>query len=135
MKRLTVQWERFVLLSAAVMLGGMLELRAQPAAIRVHPMVIRPVRPANLGRVRIQAPAQNAVRIQVPRVSVQPVSPGNFIDRNYVYDYPHGYVPNTPLLSVRRSAVQQSQNLSSDPDSADHLRFWCKFQKRAMRGL
>jgi hypothetical protein len=120
MKRLKVQWVRFVLLSAAVMLGGMLELRAQTAAFRVHPMVIHPDRPANLGRVRTQAPAQNAVRIQVPRVSVQPVSPGNFIDRNYVYDSLHGYVPNTPLFSVRRSAVRQPQNLSNDPDPADH---------------
>jgi peptidoglycan hydrolase-like protein with peptidoglycan-binding domain len=69
----------------------------------------------------MKAPAQNAVRIQVPRVNVRPVSPGNFIDRNYVYDYPHGYVPNAPLLSVPRSAVQQPQNLSNDPDPADHL--------------
>jgi hypothetical protein len=74
MKRLTIQWVRFVLLSAAVMLGGMLDLRAQSGGVRVHPMVINPVRPANLGPVRIQASAQNAVRIRVPRVSVQPVS-------------------------------------------------------------
>jgi hypothetical protein len=121
MKRLTVQWVRFVLLPVAVLLGGMLDVRAQMAAFRVHPMVIDPVRPANFGRVRLQAPAPNAVRIPVPRVNVQPVSPGNFIDRNYVYDYPHGYVPNTPLLSVRRSTVQQPQNLSNDADPTDHL--------------
>jgi hypothetical protein len=110
-----------VLLPPIAMLGCVPVLCAQTRSFQIHPMVINAVRPVNLGRVRIQAPAPNAVRIQVPRVSVRPVSPGNFIDRNYVYDYPHGYVPDTPLLSVRRSAVQQSQNLSNDPNPADHL--------------
>jgi hypothetical protein len=61
---------RFVLLPAAVRLGGMLGLRTQIAVFRVHPMVIDPVRPANLGRDRIQ----------VRRVNVRPVSAANSIE-------------------------------------------------------
>lgn len=63
------------------------------------------------------------VRIQVPRVNVRPVLPGN----NYVYQYPNGHVPYTPLITVRPAPVPgapipgQTQNLSNDPDPVDHL--------------
>ncbi|MBV9997794.1 MAG: peptidoglycan-binding protein [Verrucomicrobia bacterium] len=63
------------------------------------------------------------VRIQVPRVNVRPVLPAN----NYVYQYPNGYVPYTPLITVRRAPIPgtpapgETRNLSNDPDPADHL--------------
>jgi hypothetical protein len=59
------------------------------------------------------------VRIQVPRVNVRPIVPAN----NYVYQYPNGYVPYTPLISVRPAApaAGQTPNLVHDPDPADHL--------------
>jgi hypothetical protein len=67
----------------------------------------------------IKAQTTNAapVRIQVPRVNVRPV-----LLRNYVYQYPNGYVPDTPLITVRRAPIPgQVQNLSNDSDPADHL--------------
>ena len=59
-------------------------------------------------------------RIQVPRVAnVRPVLPGN----NYVYHYPNGYVPYTPLITARpvTPVPGQAPNLVHDPDPVDHL--------------
>lgn len=69
----------------------------------------------------VEAQTTNAgpVRIQVPRVvNVRPVLPGS-----YVYQYPNGYVPGTPLITVRRAPIsgQPQNNLSNDPDPVDHL--------------
>lgn len=77
------------------------------------------------GGAGIEAQTANSgpVRIQVPRVHVRPVLPAN----NYVYQYPNGYVPYTPLITVRRAPIPgtpvsgETQNLSNDPDPADHL--------------
>jgi hypothetical protein len=65
--------------------------------------------------VHVSAP----VRIQVPRVNVRPVVPAN----NYVYQYPNGYAPYTPLITVHPTAPSavQTPNLVRDPDPADHL--------------
>ncbi|MBV9490028.1 MAG: peptidoglycan-binding protein [Verrucomicrobia bacterium] len=67
--------------------------------------------------------APNVVRIPIPRVQVQPIVPRNFINQNYVYEYPNGYVRETPLITLHRSQVPpvRRQNLSNDPDPADHL--------------
>jgi hypothetical protein len=109
---------RILLLPVAVMLACLPDLRAQTVGSpQVHPIVINPAPVVNTNHL----PAQNPVRIRVPRVNVQPVGPGNFIDRNYVYQYPNGYVPNTPLITLRRSPVPQPQSLSPDRDPADHL--------------
>jgi hypothetical protein len=69
----------------------------------------------------IQAQTANTggpVRIQVPRVNVRPVLPGN----NYAYQSPNGYAPSAPGITVWRAPIPgQTQNLSNDPDPADHL--------------
>jgi hypothetical protein len=70
-------------------------------------------------------PISIPVRIQVPRVNVKPVLPGN----NYVYQYPNGYVPYRPLIPPRPAPVPglttlvpgQAPSLVHDPDPVDHL--------------
>jgi hypothetical protein len=67
-----------VLLPLFAMLGGVHVLRAQTRSFQVHPFVItsgpsKSVRPNAIGR-----PAQNALRIPMPRVNVRPVAAGNF---------------------------------------------------------
>jgi hypothetical protein len=110
-----------VVLPLIAMLGGVPELWAQTRSFQVHQFMVNSGRSTSVRPNAIGRPAQNALRIPVPQVNVRPVSPGNFIDPNYVYHYPDGYVPNTPLTAVRQSPVQQPQNLSNDPDPTDHL--------------
>jgi hypothetical protein len=107
-------------LPLTVMLGGVPILRAQTRSLQVHPFVVGPSQSTNVRPNTIGRPAQNALRIPVPRINV-PVAPGTFIDRNEVKHYPGGYAPNMPLTTVRQSPVQQPQNLSNDPDPTDHL--------------
>ena len=87
----------------------------------MHSLVANPIRSTGAGPTAIGRPAQNAVRIRVPRVAIQPVTPGNFIGQNYVNPYRNAYGPTTPLTSVRQSSVQQPRNLSNDPNPVDHL--------------
>lgn len=68
--------------------------------------------------VHISAP----VRIQVGRMNVTPIRPV-LPGYNYVYRYPNGYVPYTPLITASPAAPipAQAPNLVHDPDPADHL--------------
>jgi hypothetical protein len=109
-----------VFLPLTAMLGSVPILRAQTRSLQVHPFVVRPSQSTSVRLNTIGRPAQNALRIPVPRINV-PVAPGTIIDRNEVNPYPGGYAPNMPLTTVRQSPVQQPQNLSNDPDPTDHL--------------
>ena len=69
-------------------------------------------------------PASNPVKIHVPRINVPPVVPNGLIGRDYLYQYPNGYVPYNPSIGIQRAPavpVTPSPRRSPDPDPVDHL--------------